>query len=223
MKFMKLGAKPDTFYTEEAARSVSTEVSSDFIIQVNGVKYFLHKFPLLSKCGLLQRLAAEACDSEKEIIELQDFPGSLEAFEFCAKFCYGITVTVGAFNLVVVRCAAEFLQMTEAMDKGNLIYKLEIFFNSCILHGWKDSIITLQTTKALLPWSEDLRIVNRCIDAIACKAMVDPSRVNWSYSYSRGQKDHKTSESGSSPSLNELHSRRYYSVPKDWWVEDIAE
>lgn len=223
MKFMKLGAKPDTFYTEEAARSVSTEVSSDFIIQVNGEKYLLHKFPLLSKCGLLQRLAAESCDSENDIIKLHDFPGGLEAFEFCAKFCYGITVTVGAFNLVVVRSAAEYLQMTEAMEKGNLIYKLEIFFNSCILHGWKDSIITLQTTKALLPWSEDLGIVNRCIDAIASKAMVDPSKVNWSYSYNRGQKDYKTSESGSSPSLNELHSRRYYSVPKDWWVEDIAE
>jgi hypothetical protein len=29
-----------------------------------------------------------------------------------------------------------------------------------------------------LPWSEDLRIVNHNIDAIACKEMVDPSRVN---------------------------------------------
>ena len=35
--------------------------------------------------------------------------------------------------------------MTEDVEKGNLIYKLEVFFNSCILHGWKDTIVTLQT------------------------------------------------------------------------------
>ncbi|KAH9313139.1 hypothetical protein KI387_028174, partial [Taxus chinensis] len=203
--------------------SISSEVSSDFVIQVNGTKYFLHKFPLLSKCGLLQRLAAEACDSQKDIIELQDFPGGIDIFEFCAKFCYGITVTVSAYNVVAVRCAAEYLHMTEAIEKGNLIYKLEIFLNSCILHGWKDSITTLQTTKAFLPWSEDLKIVSRCIDAVACKAMVDPSRVTWSYTYARGHRDHKICGNVSSPSLNELPSRRYHSVPKDWWVEDISD
>lgn len=217
MKFMKLGAKPDAFYTAEYFRSVYSEVSSDFEIHVNGTKYLLHKFPLLSKCGLLQRLAAEACDSDKDIIELPDFPGGLETFELCAKFCYGIIVTVSAHNVVAVRCAAEYLQMTEAIEKGNLIYKLEVFLNLCILRGWKDSITTLQKTKSFLPLSEDLKIVSRCIDAIACKAMVDPSRVTWSYNYARGHRDHKGCEHVSSPSLNELPSRRYHSVPKDWW------
>ncbi|KAA8525116.1 hypothetical protein F0562_007020 [Nyssa sinensis] len=31
-------------------RSVSSEVSSDLIVQVKGSRYLLHKFPLLSKC-----------------------------------------------------------------------------------------------------------------------------------------------------------------------------
>eukprot|EP00252_Welwitschia_mirabilis_P006195 TRINITY_DN1699_c0_g1_i1.p1 TRINITY_DN1699_c0_g1~~TRINITY_DN1699_c0_g1_i1.p1 ORF type:complete len:634 (+),score=114.25 TRINITY_DN1699_c0_g1_i1:489-2390(+) len=225
MKFMKLGAKPDSFYVSEYGRSVSSEVSSDFVIQVNGVRYLLHKFPLLSKCGLLQRLAAEACDSDNDNIELHDFPGGIEAFEFCAKFCYGIIVTISAYNFVVVRCAADYLQMTEAIDKGNLIYKLEIFFSSCILHGWKDSIITLQTTKASLPLSEDLRIADRCINGIADKTLVDPSKVSWSYTYTRGQKERKAHqiESIMSPSTKEPPSRRYKSVPKDWWIEDLAE
>jgi len=47
--------------------------------------------------------------------------------------------------------------------------------------------MTLQTTKALLPWSENLTIMNHNIDAIACKAIVDPSRVNRSYNYSRAK------------------------------------
>ncbi|CAL5189060.1 unnamed protein product [Lathyrus oleraceus] len=60
MKFMKLGSRPDTFYTSESIRSISSEVSSDLIIQVRGSRYLLHKFPLLSKCLCLQRLCSES-------------------------------------------------------------------------------------------------------------------------------------------------------------------
>lgn len=140
---MKLGAKPDAFYTAKNFKSVYSEVSSDFEMHVNGTKYLLHKFPLLFNCILLQRLAIEAFDSDKDIIELPDLPRGLETFELCAKFFYGIIVTVSTHNIVSVRCAIEYLQMTKAIEKGNLIYKLEVFLNSCILCGWKDSITTL--------------------------------------------------------------------------------
>ncbi|CAH2033657.1 unnamed protein product [Thlaspi arvense] len=43
--------------------------------------------------------------------------------------------------------------------RGNLIYKIEVFLNSGIFRSWKDSIIVLQTTKSLLPWSEDLKLM----------------------------------------------------------------
>ncbi|XLV00470.1 hypothetical protein S245_014807 [Arachis hypogaea] len=156
MKFMKLGSRPDTFYTSEAVRSVSSEVSIDLIVQVKGSKYNLHKFPLLSKCLRLQKLCSESVDSssQHQIVQLADFPGGVEAFELCAKFCYGTTITLSPYNIVATRCASEYLQMTEEVEKGNLIHKLDIFFNSCILRGWKDSIVALQTTKALPLWSE---------------------------------------------------------------------
>jgi hypothetical protein len=212
MKFMKLGSRPDTFYTTEAVRSVSSEVSSDLIVQVKGSRYLLHKFPLLSKCARLQRLCSESPDSgQHQIIQLPDFPGGIEAFELCAKFCYGITITLSALNIVSVRCAAEYLQMTEEVEKGNLIYKLEVFFNSCILHGWKDSIVTLQTTKAYSMWSEDLGITSRCIDAIASKVLSHPSKVSLSRTYSRRGRD--------DVSCNGTESHRH----KGWWAEDMAE
>ncbi|KAJ8420091.1 hypothetical protein Cgig2_025980 [Carnegiea gigantea] len=121
------------------------------------------QFPLLSKCLRLQKLCTESPDSSTpQIIQLPaDFPGGIEAFELCAKFCYGITITISAYNIVATRCAAEYLQMTEEAEKGNLINKLEVFLNSCILQGWKDSIVTLQTTKAFPAWSEDLAITSR--------------------------------------------------------------
>ncbi|OVA20598.1 NPH3 domain [Macleaya cordata] len=217
MKFMKLGSRPDTFYTTEAVRSVSTEVSSDLIIQIKGYRYLLHKFPLLSKCLRLQRLCSESPNSSpQQIIQLPDFPGGVEAFEACAKFCYGITITLSSFNIVSVRCAAEYLQMTEEVEKGNLICKLEVFLNSCILRGWKDSMVTLQSTKSLPLWSEDLEITSRCIDAIASRIQINPSKVNLSHSYSRGGRDDASS-------CNGAESQRHRPTSKGWWAEDIAE
>ncbi|XP_068665228.1 BTB/POZ domain-containing protein At1g67900-like [Aristolochia californica] len=215
MKFMKLGTRPDTFYTAEAVRSVSSEVSSDLVIQVKGTTYLLHKFPLLSKCARLQKLCAEATNPES-IIKLPEFPGGVEAFEICAKFCYGITITLSAFNIVAVRCAAEYLEMTEEVEKGNLVYKLDIFLTSCILRGWRDSITTLQSTKAFPLWSQELGITGRCIDAIASKIIAYPSKLNWSISVSaRGRYE--------TPCHNGTESQRNKPSSKGWWAEDIAE
>lgn len=84
--------------------------------------------------------------------------------------------------------------MTENVDKGNLVLKLEIFLNSCILNGWRDIIVTLQTTRAFASWSEDLGITSRCVEAIASKV-----------SYSTRGRDDISSCNGSN------------------WTEDLAE
>ncbi|KAG9446728.1 hypothetical protein H6P81_012856 [Aristolochia fimbriata] len=227
MKFMKLGTRPDTFYTAEAIRSVSSEVSSDLVIQVKGTTYLLHKFPLLSKCARLQKLCAEATNPES-IIKLPEFPGGVEAFEICAKFCYGITITLSAFNIVAVRCASEYLQMTEEVEKGNLVYKLDIFLTSCILRGWRDSITTLQSTKAFPLWSQDLGITGRCIDAIASKIIAHPSKLNWSSSSvaGRGREESTPCRNNGTESLRHkpaAATTSYSSSSKGWWAEDIAE
>lgn len=106
--------------------------------------------------------------------------------------------------------------MTEDVEKGNLIYKIEVFFNSCILHGWKDSIVTLQTTKSFPLWSEDLGITGRCIEAIASRVLSHPSKVNLSHSYSRRGRDDLSSCNGTA-------SQRHRHLSKGWWAEDIAE
>ncbi|KAM0845990.1 hypothetical protein ACQ4PT_055975 [Festuca glaucescens] len=80
-----------------------------------------------------------------------------------------MTVTLNAYNVLAARCAAEFLEMFETIDKGNLIYKIDVFLSSSIFRTWKDSIIVLQTTKSLLPWSENLKVINHCVDSIAAR------------------------------------------------------
>ncbi|GFP99536.1 BTB/POZ domain-containing protein npy1, partial [Phtheirospermum japonicum] len=136
------------------------------------------QFPLLSKSNLLQKLVSKANNETSDEIQLPDFPGGPKAFEICAKFCYGITVTLNPYNVVAARCAAEYLDMTEDMERGNLILKIEIFLNSSVLRNWKDSIIVLQTAKSLVPASENLKIIGRCVDSIASKTSVDPSIIH---------------------------------------------
>jgi hypothetical protein len=121
------------------------------------------QFPLLSKCMLLQALCADAGD----VVELPGFPGGAEAFEACAKYCYGITITVSARNLVPLRCAAAHLGMSEAADRGNLAAKLDAFLASCLLRRWKDALGVLHSTRHYAPLCEDLGLTSRCVDAVA--------------------------------------------------------
>ncbi|KAL6990594.1 hypothetical protein U1Q18_008711 [Sarracenia purpurea var. burkii] len=208
MKFMKLGTRPDTFYTEEATRAVISNVPTDLIIKINNISYLLHKHQLFPKCGLLQRLCSDSKDSSASVtLMLHDIPGGEDAFELCAKFCYGITINLSAHNIVPVFCAAKFLRMTEAVEKGNLVLKLETFFNSCILEGWKDSILTLQTTAKLADWSQNLGITRRCMDSVVEKVLTPPPKVTWSFTYTR-------------PGYVQKHQQF---VPKDWWTEDVSD
>lgn len=205
--------------------TVATELCSDVAFVVEGLTYHLHKYPLLCKCARLQRLIAENHGSLADEINIQDIPGGGDTFELCAKFCYGIVITLNAFNVMAVRCAAEYLEMTEAMEKGNLVFKIEVFLNSSMFRSWKDSIIGLQSTKMLLPWAEDLKMISRCIDSIASKTSVDPTKVDWSFTHTRSTTSSKQQISaGHSPLWNGIHSgRNKKEVPQDWWVEDICE
>ncbi|THG23611.1 hypothetical protein TEA_025949 [Camellia sinensis var. sinensis] len=165
----------------------------------------------------LQKSVTSTDEGNGDEVDIHDIPGGPVAFEICAKFCYSMTVTLNAYNVVAARCAAEYLGMHETIEKGNLIYKVDVFLNSSLFHSWKDSITVLQTTKSLLPWSEELKLVCHCVDAIASKATVDVSMVDWSYTYNRKK---LPEENGNDPNWNSVRNRM---VPKDWWVEDLCE
>jgi hypothetical protein len=78
---------------------------------------------------------------------------------------------------VAAALAARFLRMTEAVAKGNLVAKLDSFFDSCILQGWKDPIAALTAAWRISGWSES-RIVQPCVDAIVEKILTPPSKVD---------------------------------------------
>jgi hypothetical protein len=176
------------------------------------------QFPLLSKSSRLQTLVASTNEESNDEVDISGIPGGPAAFEICAKFCYGMIVTLNAYNVLAARCAAEYLEMFETIDKGNLVYKIDVFLSASIFRTWKDSIIVLQSTKSLQAWTENLKVINRCVDSIASKASTDPSEVDWSYTYNRKK---LPSENGLDPHWNGV--RKQLTVPRDWWVEDLCD
>ncbi|KAH7444869.1 hypothetical protein KP509_02G094700 [Ceratopteris richardii] len=159
-------------------------------------------------------------------------PGGPEAFELASKFCYGVAVDLTASCIAGLRCAAEYLEMTEDLEDGNLISKTEAFLSFVVLASWKDSITVLQHCEGLSPWTENLQIVRRCTESIAWKACTDPKGISWSFTGKGTSSDSSRSHIGNrrsnellttknSPSWNELKNDPKKKIPQDWWIEDV--
>ncbi|XP_008776877.1 BTB/POZ domain-containing protein At5g66560-like isoform X2 [Phoenix dactylifera] len=101
---------------------------------------------------------------------LPDFPGGPETFEGAAKFCYGVNVELTSWNVAPLRCAAEYLEMTEEFAEDNLVSRTERFLAQSILRNLRESVRALKSCEDLVPLAEDLGIVQRCIDSIAARA-----------------------------------------------------
>ena len=99
---------------------------------------------------------------------LSDLPGGADAFTLVAKFCYGMKFEIDVTNVAMLRCAAEYLEMTEeyGMDVS-LVSNTENVLKD-VFTDLKSTIQVLCSCETLLPIAEDLKIVSRCINTIAC-------------------------------------------------------
>lgn len=135
------------------------------------------QFPLTSKSGYFKK---RLNDNETFEVSLpEDFPGGADTFEMIALFIYGSSTLIDPFNVASLRCAAQFLEMTEQYCSGNLCDRFDLYLNQVVLQSWDDTLIVLQRCQILLPWSEDLLIVSRCIESLAfmaCMEILDPER-----------------------------------------------
>ncbi|KAK4781079.1 hypothetical protein SAY87_017185 [Trapa incisa] len=182
----------------------TTGLPSDIIVEVDDMIFHLHKFPLMSKSRRLHQLIAdqeanptsktslhqkelqEEEDDGDEIeevhshITLHDFPGGSETFEMAAKFCYGVKIDLSAWNAAPLRCAAEFLEMTDEYSEENLIARTEKFISQSVLKSLKDSVRALKSCERVMELAETLMIPQRCIEAVILKASdVDSSLFGW--------------------------------------------
>jgi len=156
-------------------------------------------------------------DGKGCVLQLHDIPGGAKSFELIAKFCYDVKIELNAFNVVSLRCAAEYLRMTEDYVGGNLILHTENLLNE-VFGNWKDSMKALEKCEDVLPQAEELHIVTRCINSLAMKACADPSLFGWPMV---GRNSMKNPEDG--VIWNGICPLEKSGSPGgDWWYEDVS-
>ncbi|KAG7593415.1 SKP1/BTB/POZ domain superfamily [Arabidopsis thaliana x Arabidopsis arenosa] len=221
MACMKLGSKSDAFQRQGQAWFCTTGLPSDIVVEVGEMSFHLHKFPLLSRSGVMERRIAEASKEgdDKCLIEISDLPGGDKTFELVAKFCYGVKLELTASNVVYLRCAAEHLEMTEEYGEGNLISQTETFFNQVVLKSWKDSIKALQSCDEVLEYADELNITKKCIESLAMRASTDPNLFGWPVVEHGGPMQ----SPGGSVLWNGISTgARPKHTSSDWWYEDAS-
>lgn len=122
----------------------------------------------------------EADDDRLSQISLLDFPGGTAIFELAAKFCYGVKIKLSSSNVAPLRCAAEYLEMTQEYCENNLISKTEKFLSQFVFKSIKESLKVLKSCEPVFSLAENLGIVQNCIDSIASMASsVDLTVFTW--------------------------------------------
>lgn len=127
------------------------------------------QFMLVAKSNYIRKLIMESTEADLTRIDLTDIPGGAEIFEKAAKFCYGVNFEITVHNVAALRCAAEYLQMTDKYCDNNLIGRTEDFLSQVALSSLSGAIVVLKSSHLLLPMAEDLYIVHRCVDVISSK------------------------------------------------------
>ncbi|XP_073270566.1 root phototropism protein 2-like [Primulina huaijiensis] len=163
---------------------LSQEIPTDVVVEVGEAKLSLHKFMLVAKSNHIRKLIIESKEADLTRINLSDIPGGPEIFEKTAKFCYGVNFEITVHNVAALRCAAEYLQMTDKYCDGNLAGRTEDFLSQVALTSLSGALVVLKSCQNLLPMAEDLKIVQRCVEIASAKACVEanfPSRSppNW--------------------------------------------
>nr|XP_016499471.1 PREDICTED: BTB/POZ domain-containing protein At5g67385-like isoform X1 [Nicotiana tabacum] len=190
---------------------LSQEIPSDITVHVAGTSFALHKFPLVSKCGYIRKLVAKSNDANLSEIEIPDIPGGSEAFEFAAKFCYEINFEISSGNIAMLRCVAEYLDMTDDYAVGNLVILSEAYLNEVALKSIAGAVSVLHSSEKLLPIAENIKLVNRSIDTIAYIVCKD---------------SHFCKSGRIEVDANSLMNSSTLSNPRpivvDWWAEDLT-
>ncbi|KAH6762346.1 Phototropic-responsive NPH3 family protein [Perilla frutescens var. hirtella] len=182
MAYMRIGSKSEAFHRDGQTWQCTSGLQSDVTVEIGEMSFHLHKFPLLSRSGLLEKLISELTNNNTNgspcILQLSQIPGGAISFELVAKFCYGVKIELTSMNVVSLRCAAEYLLMTEEYGEGNLVAQTEAFLNE-VFGNWTDTIKALETCEEVLVHAEELHIVSRCIHSLAMKACADPNLFSW--------------------------------------------
>ncbi|KMT13794.1 hypothetical protein BVRB_4g081670 [Beta vulgaris subsp. vulgaris] len=197
---------------------VRTKVPSDLIIQVDKKSSFhLHILPMISRSAYLNRIVFEKKNAGMKMnnlkIELNNLPGGAEIFELIVKFCYGWKIDLTAHNVAPLYCAANFLEMVDDLEFGNLISRTETFLSFIKFSSWKDTFNVLKTCETISSYARDLQIQTRCSEAIAWKVCTDPTAI------SLGNDESQCFNFWVENDTDYSYEKK---VADSWWFEDVS-
>ncbi|XP_015875179.3 coleoptile phototropism protein 1 [Ziziphus jujuba] len=190
---------------------VRTKVANNLIIQVGDSNFHLHKLPMVSKCGYLNRLVFQKGNGAGLSIQIDNLPGGAKTFELVVKFCYGWKVDLTAANIAPLYCAAHFLQMSDDLQQGNLISKTETFLSFLIFSSWKGTFQILKSCESISLWVKELQILKRCSESIAWKACTNLQ------AFSSGEDDTQLLKS-----LEDNMQKSKSEGVDNWWFENVS-
>ncbi|CAL4938170.1 unnamed protein product [Urochloa decumbens] len=150
---------------------LSQEFPSDITIQVDDATFNLHKLRLASRSGYIRRQVSGVMGSRITHIDLTGMPGGATAFELVTKFIYDEDFEITEDNVAMLRCAAEHLEMADddgGEGRNSLAGMADAYLDAVALTSLAGAVAVLRKAEELLPLAEEVGLVGRCIDAIAC-------------------------------------------------------
>ncbi|KAI3696755.1 hypothetical protein L6452_29284 [Arctium lappa] len=213
MACMKLGTKAEAFRREGHTWQCTSGLPSDATIEIGEMSFHLHKFPLITRSGLMTKLIGDLSNEDEHVcvVRLDEIPGGSKTFELIARFCYDVKIEVTAHNVISLRCAAEYLQMTDDYGEENLITLTESFLVE-VFATWADTMKALESCEEVLCDAEELFLVTRCIDSLATKACMG---------FNAAGNNHDTAPT--SIVWNGIStSNKPETTHDDWWHRDVS-
>ncbi|XP_028403044.1 putative BTB/POZ domain-containing protein At3g08660 [Dendronephthya gigantea] len=135
---------------------------SDICVIVEKVQFYLHKFPLYLNSEFFRALCRCAMLDENRVT-LREFPGGAATFALVADYCYDVEIDITPSNVVELRCAAEFLQMTSG---GNLAGETTKALTK-MLRSQPSSVIEILSSACQLgAIADQTNVLPMCFDAI---------------------------------------------------------
>ncbi|MCD9558597.1 hypothetical protein HAX54_016041 [Datura stramonium] len=144
MALMKLGSKSEAFRREGQAWHCPQAFPVMLQLKLEKCPFIYTKFtppsssssssfPLISRSGQLAKIIKDTSNDDVSVCALQLVTyGGAKAFELLAKFCYGVKIELTALNIVSLRCASEYLQMTDEYGMEISFAQTEAFLNDVL-------------------------------------------------------------------------------------------
>lgn len=218
-----------TFFLNEVIQTLSCYISL-LVYQYPQDRYFVEILQkIISKfSGKVRKMVKKEkrrAQMKTSRIEIDDFPGGPDGFEFVSRFCYkNATTVINISNVSLLHCCAHFLGMTEKISPFNLLQQTETFLEGMAYWSWNDILLCLRSCGTFFSYADSYGLIQKLLTSLLAK-IAQNSEVFPSSSSSSSSPDTtspfrlSSSTKGTTPEVLGIKNN---SSRKSWWFEDLT-